>query len=253
MSVGQAEFAAAILDPERSAPDGLLDPEGAPVGKRFDVYRNNVAFGLTEALETGFPAIRKLVGNSNFRLLAGAHLRLHPPASPLMMHYGESMPEFLESFEPVARYPYLPDVARLELALRQSYHAADSDPVDPAIVPRLKGGPLLASRIGLAPAVRLVRSRWPVHSVWRFNMEPGSPKPEMRGENVLIARPEFDPVMTVLPQGGGVFMSAIMGGSTVAESIEAALERVPGFDPAPTLEALARGSAISAVHEEERS
>ena len=253
MSVGQDEFVAAILDPERDPPEGLLDPDGSPAGKRFDVYRNNVAAGLTEALETGFPAIRKLVGNSNFKLLAGAHIRLHPPASPLMMHYGEAMPGFLESFAPVARYPYLPDVARLELALRQSYHAADSDPVDPAIVRRLKGGPLMASRIGLAAAVRLVRSRWPVHSVWRFNMEPGSPKPEMRGENVLIARPEFDPVMTVLPKGGGAFLSALMDGSTVAESIETALERVPGFDPSPTLEALARGSAISTIYEEEKS
>lgn len=253
MSVGQAEFVAAILDPERDAPEGLLDPDGDPAGKRFDVYRNNVAAGLTEALETGFPAIRKLVGNSNFKLLAGAYLRLHPPATPLMMHYGEAMPGFLEGFAPVVSYPYLPDVARLELALRQSYHAADSDPVDPEIVHRLMGGHFMASRIGLAAAVRLVRSRWPVHSVWRFNMEPGSPKPEMRGENVLVARPEFDPVMTVLPKGGGVFVSALMGGATVAESIEAALERVPGFDPAPTLEALAQGSAISTLNEEETS
>lgn len=37
-------------------------------GRRFDVYRNNVASSLTDALEVGFSAIAKLVGQRNFRV-----------------------------------------------------------------------------------------------------------------------------------------------------------------------------------------
>jgi hypothetical protein len=40
---GQTGFATALLDPARPAPEGLVNPFGGPAGKRFDVYRNNVA------------------------------------------------------------------------------------------------------------------------------------------------------------------------------------------------------------------
>ena len=63
MTVGQESFTEALLTPEHPVPDGLIDPAGRPAGKRFDVYRNNVAVSLTGALETAFPVIRKLVGD----------------------------------------------------------------------------------------------------------------------------------------------------------------------------------------------
>src|SRR6056297_4262947 len=100
MIVDQSTFRAALLDAEATRPDGLTDGAGAPAGRRFDVYRNNVAVSLADALEAAFPVIAKLVGTRNFRLLAGAFLRSHPPQSPLMMFYGAEMPTFLSTFGP---------------------------------------------------------------------------------------------------------------------------------------------------------
>ncbi len=69
---GQTEFATALLDPAQPTPEGLQNPFGGPAAKRFDVYRNNVAVSLTEALETGFPTIAKLVGMIFFKAMAGS-------------------------------------------------------------------------------------------------------------------------------------------------------------------------------------
>ena len=40
---GQTAFTTALLDHAIPAPAGLTNPFGGPAGKRFDVYRNNVA------------------------------------------------------------------------------------------------------------------------------------------------------------------------------------------------------------------
>ncbi len=252
MSVRQTAFARAILDPAAEVPPGLTNPDGAAATRRFNVYRNNVAVSLTEALETAFPVIRKLVGEAQFKLLAGAYLRAHPPASPLMMHYGQEMPAFLAGFEPVRSLGYLADVARLELALRASYHATDAAPIAPETLQNMPPDQLMATRLRLAPAVRLIRSRWPVQGIWRFNMEPGAPKPEPGGQNVLITRPDYDPVLTVLAPGGGTFVAAIQDGRTFAEAFDTAAAQVPTFDLAGLLQTLIAGNAIAATHEAEK-
>jgi hypothetical protein len=242
MSVGQGEFRAALLDPAAAVPTGLSDPERRPAGRRFSVYRNNVAVSLIEALETAFPIVRKIVGEEFFHAMAGVFLRAHPPASPVLMFYGEEMPGFLASFPPVAHLGYLPDVSRLELALRAAYHAADAQPISPEALG--SGADLMAARLTLAPALRVIRSRWPLHGIWRANTEEGAPKPGRGPEDVLVTRPGFDPVVSLLPEGGAEFIGRLAAGEPLAA---ATLAPGPGFDPGPTLGLLLQGNAITAI------
>ena len=71
----EAEFAAALLDPQRPVPAGLIRPDGTPADRRFAIYRNNVAVGLTEALRAGFPVVEKLVGAAFFAAMVGSCAR----------------------------------------------------------------------------------------------------------------------------------------------------------------------------------
>lgn len=245
MSVSQSQFREAVLSPDVTRPIGLSDGAGNPAGRRFDVYRNNVAVSLSEALETAFPVIAKLVGAENFKLLAAAYLRQHPPSSPLMMFYGKDMPGFLSSFEPTSGIQYLPDVARLELAMRESYHAADSKPIDPAFLSALPPEDLMATQLQLAPSLRLVRSVWPVHSIWAFNTETEAPKPQMAAEDTLVLRPEFDPSPILLPPGGGAFVAALANGTSLGEAFEAGLAEETTFDLGPVLGLLLANAAIA--------
>lgn len=244
MNVGQTDFRTAILDARVAAPAGLIDPDGRPAGKRFDVYRNNVAVSLTEALKTAFPVIHKLLGEENFAGIAGIFLRRYPPTSPLLMFYGAEFPDFLAGFEPVQHLGYLADVARLELALRHSYHAADATPVAPQAFQDLTPQALMEARLRLAPAVQLLRSDWPIHAIWQFNQPQGGPKPQMRAESILITRPEFDPAPTLLPPGGGAFVAALMAAEPLGAAVEAASNDTPDFDLTATLGLLIGGGAI---------
>ncbi|MBO9449987.1 putative DNA-binding domain-containing protein [Tropicibacter sp. R16_0] len=243
MTVTQDQFRAALLDSAQAVPEGLLDANDAPAGRRFNVYRNNVAVSLTEAMHQAFPVITKLLGAQNMDGLAGIFLRQYPPSSPLMMHYGDAFPDFLAGMQQLSHLGYLPDVARLELALRRSYHAADSTAISPealAIDPEI----LMEATIEFAPAMQLIRSDWPIASIWTFNTQDGSPKPQAVAEDVLITRVEFDPEPHVLPSGGADWIDALMAGKTIGEAHEIAEGLSPGFGLGATLALLLQGGAI---------
>ncbi len=244
MTVSQPQFRAALLDAGRPVPDGLIDGAARPAGKRFDVYRNNVAVSLSEAMRTAFPVITKLLGVQNMDGLAGMFLRAHPPSSPLMMHYGAAFPEFLAALPQLQHLPYLSDIARLELAIRRSYHAADAEAVDPDTLAAIAPDTLMQARIRLAPAVRVLRSDWPLHDIWRFNSTKDAPKPRAVAQDVLITRPGFDPIPEILPPGGAAFVQALASGATPAGAHAAADTDAPGFDPGPVLTLLLQGGAI---------
>ncbi|WP_456389797.1 HvfC/BufC N-terminal domain-containing protein [Profundibacter sp.] len=244
MSVKQSDFAKAIFDAELAVPDGLCNPEGAPAGKRFSIYRNNVAVSLTEALEVTFPVIRTLVGDEFFKAMAGVFLRQHAPSSPMLMFYGAQMPAFLDSFQPVEHLGYLADVARIELALCRSYHAADTPPIDPQTLQTISPDRLLAARLELAPAVHLICSSWPAASLFHANSAPNIPSPKMQAEDVLITRPEFDPEVIKLPPGGGAFVGALQKGCTLGEAVKAAGISSGDFDLTEVLGLLLSGGAI---------
>jgi hypothetical protein len=227
-------------------PAGLLARDMAEVERRFAVYRNNVAVSLTEALMTAFPVLAKLLGEANFRGLAGLYLRAHPPASPVLMLYGDRMPAFLSGLPQLAHLPYLPDVARLEQALREAYHAADAAPLAAEALAALPPERLLAARVGLHPAVRIVASDWPILGIWRRNSVPDAPKPAMRAETVLLTRPGFDPELTLLPPGAEAFLAALARGETLAAAIEMA--GAP-FDIATTLPLLIGAGALAVLEE----
>ncbi|MFY0309482.1 DUF2063 domain-containing protein [Leisingera sp. D0M16] len=247
MSVSQADFTRAMMDAGQPVPDGLTDHLGEPAGRRFSVYRNNVAVSLTEAMHSAFPVIAKLLGKQNMDGLAGIYLRRHPPSSPLMMFYGEHFPAFLEGMEQLRHLGYLGDVARLELALRRAYHAADAAPIAPEALGALPPDTLLNTRLALAPAVQVLRSPWPIHGIWRYNTEDGAPKPEAQAQDVLITRPEFDPIPQVLPPAGAVWAGALMAGATIGEAMEQAAAEDEAFDLGATLALLLQGGAVTGL------
>ncbi len=246
MTVSQSAFHTALLDAAQPIPEGLWDTDKRPAGSRFSVYRNNVVVSLTEAMHEAFPVITKLLGPKNMDGLAGIYLRKHPPSSPLMMFYGEAFPDFLAGMDQLSHLGYLPDVAHLELALRRSYHAADSAPIDPDEL-ALPLEDLMQAKLTFAPSVMVLRSTWPVHAIWRFNVEENAPRPQPGAQDILITRAEFDPVPHLLPSGGADWIDALQAGQTIGAAFEKATAEVPGFDLGSTLALLLQGGAITSV------
>ncbi len=119
-----AAFTAGLLDPDRPPPDLVLGPKGKAATKRYAVYRNNVTVSLIDALAASFPATQRITGKDFFRAMARFHVRATPPDSPLLFEYGRDFPDFIERYEYAQPMPWLADVARIERAWLDAYHAA---------------------------------------------------------------------------------------------------------------------------------
>ncbi len=117
-----ADFAAALLDPDVAAPDGLVAWNGSDPAHRFAVYRNNVTSALSDVLADSFPVTQQLVGEEFFRAMARIFLRGSPPPSPILTAYGEGFPAFVADFAPARTVPFLADVARLEWLRLRALH-----------------------------------------------------------------------------------------------------------------------------------
>ncbi len=251
MTITQSQFRTAMLDASTDIPKGLLDAQGRDAGRRFNVYRNNVAVSLTDALETGFPVIAKLIGQENFRAIAGVFLRQHPPASPVMMFYGAEFPAFLRNFEPLQHLGYLGDVAKVEMALRHAYHAEDAQAIAPDALAQISPEDLPNIRMSIAPSVQVLSSPWPIYDLWAYNSIEGHPKPQAGAQDMLITRVEFDPLPHLLPSGSVEFIAALRGNATLSEATEQTTKTYADFDLGAVLGLLLTGNAITSITHED--
>lgn len=244
------DFGAALLDAEAPTPEGIVGPDGQVAPKRFNVYRNNVIVSLTEALEQSFPAIKHLLGGEYFKALSRAFVVAHPPDSPVLLWYGGDFPDFIAAFPPLASYPYLADVGRLEWAWLQSYHATDAEILDPQVLNLVDAGRVGDFQFKIHPTTILLNSKWPILSLAlanRFSID-SPPKIDMEeGQNVLVTRPEFDVQLQQVRPGMEVFFSELSHGTTLQNAATRAFERNNEFALSECLSDLLTAGAFSGV------
>jgi Putative DNA-binding domain len=244
-----AGFSAAILNPELPVPEGLHGPEARKADKRYAVYRNNVTVSLIGAMETNFPAVRRLVGDEFFAAMTRAYVQENPPKSRLMAEYGASFPDFLEGFEPLVKYPYMADVARLERLWLDSYHEEDAEPLQGASLAAIPQDALFDTRFAAHPAARLFASPFSAVSIMSANRSGGG-VPQIDPSNAefgLITRPQLDIAVRHIQASTHAFLAALTAGSTLGESIETAMILDPAFDLAANIQGFLEAGVFTSV------
>ncbi len=243
------DFSSALLDPERPVPAGLKGPSPFKLDKRFSVYRNNITLSLIGALEANFPAVRRLVGEEFFSAMAKVFVRAHPPGSRLLCEYSSDFPAFLAGFEPLARYPYMADVARIERLWLDAYHEADAEPLNGAVLGALDPETLFAARFIPHPATRLFRSSFAAVSIMSANrtgadtsvIDPSIP------EFGMLTRPRLAVDIRHISSSTFDFLDALIGASPLGEAVERALAGDPDFDVSTNLRGVLAAGAFTAI------
>lgn len=235
-------FAAALLDASKPVPQGLCAWNGSDPAARFAVYRNNVVHSLATVLADTFPVVRELVGDAFFGAMARLFIVDHAPASPLMHRYGAEFPAWLATFEPAAGLPFLPDLARLELARLAAFHAADTPAADSGVLMQAlqRPGQLASTVLCLSPSLSTLRSAHPVVSLWSAHqLEPAQRDQRLAGidagagEAALVFRVDDDAIV-LEAHASDVALAARLSdgtplGAAVAAHPDADLSRVLGL------------------------
>ena len=245
----EGAFARAVLDADAEVPGPLVGRQGASPSRRFAVYRNNVYASLIDVLTSRFPVSARLVGEAFFRAMARLYVEETPPASPVLLRYGEAFADFVAAFPPAAALPYLVDVARLEWAWHGAYHAQDAVPLPLSELAEV-GEAAEQVVLTLHPSLRVVRSAYPVVTIWQIAMREGENEPSRLpadGEDALVVRPELDVEVRRLPPGGAQFVRALAEGATLLEAARSAAAEARAFDLEGNLAGLMRSGAIMGV------
>lgn len=223
-----------------------LFAEGPPAHAGIAAYRRNVLANLRGALASAYPVTRRLVGDAFFGEAAGRYARAHPSTSGDLHLYGARFAEFLADYPFARALPYLADVARLEWACHESFHAGDGAPLDVAALAAVPAQRHGAIRLRLHPSVRLVASPHPIASLWEANQpgRDGTPDASEGAERVMVSRQNFIVRVERLAPESWTFVEAIARGASIEEAFDASAAEASGDFLAPLLARLAARGAI---------
>ncbi|TVO72246.1 HvfC/BufC N-terminal domain-containing protein [Sedimenticola selenatireducens] len=230
----QQAFCDALRSPEMPT-DALLDAivdDGLNL-QRFNVYRNNFIVLNGDALADMYPVIKRLVGDEAFRVLATAYVRSHPPQARTLLLYGDQFPAFLASIPELVELPYLADVARIEFAWTEAYHAQEHPVLTEDQVSSITADAFGQCQLLPHPTLHCIGSDYPIYSIWQANQscETDELISLDQGESyVIVLRPEIDVEVSTVSQGAFHFLKQLQSGAIIEAAYEVAIEQDSTFD-----------------------
>jgi uncharacterized protein (UPF0276 family) len=231
----QQAFATALFDPAANAPL-LARVKGDE--HRLALYRGNLTSTWDKALSAAYPVLRELVGDDFFSAMSRAYGMANPSRDADLNQFGSTFAGFLGNFEPVAAFPYMPDMARLEWALHRAHFGADAPALDAAEVGALAPDQLEAARFTLHPACCLLKSEWAVVPLWQAHQAGsgvGFPARMDTPSRAVVARPHWKAELLPLSHAAHGALTMLAEAGTFGAALDAAFELDEDFDVAAHL------------------
>lgn len=185
---------------------------------RMAIYRNNVFSNFESILSSIFEAVKKIIGEDNFKKLVTKYNKKFPSVSGNLNDYGNNFPDFIKGCKP----SYLKDLAQLELFYHQAYFAKDSNDFAVEKFQKLSPEKYKNLTFTLHPSCFLFTSKFPVFSLWKnkINDEKKSVKIVNNPELAMIARTAQGLNIHKLSEEEFLFLSLLEKGKTLYNIFE---------------------------------
>lgn len=199
-----------------------------------EIYRNNYRGNLQGALAAAYPVVESLVGTEFFRMMARHFISQYPSRRGNLHCYGAELADFVRSYAPARALAYLADVASLEWASHLAYFAQDTDMLDVARLANVRPEDFTALRLLLHPACRLVKSEFPIVSIWQAH-QTEMPSDfridlDLGPEHAWVCRQDLQVGVHRLNPAEADWLEHIMSGAPLGTALATTLAGHPDFD-----------------------
>ena len=210
----------------------VVGTERVPVETRLGIYGDGYRSRLIEALQTSFPILAELLGETDFQALAAQYVSAHESTFFSIRYYGDQLADFLAGDAEYSRAPILAEMARWEWAMAAAFDAADAEPIDISAFAEVAPEDWAELRFEWSPAVQVVELEWNVPQLWKavtegaerpspsLGVEPGpsaDPGVGARPVSYLIWRRELQIYFRPLAQGEAQVIAAARTGHSFGE------------------------------------
>ena len=150
--------AAAHLKPARLE-SVLLPSKTLSAAERIAIYQEMYPLRMRDALSSDYPGLDHFLGNRFWEFVT-AYTSAHPSMGYTLNRLGDQVPAFLGRRNALRHRAFLKDLARLELAITESFDSPEADVLRAADLEAIPPGRLGQTRLVTAPSLRLVDLEW---------------------------------------------------------------------------------------------
>lgn len=230
----QERFRNLMLDAPETLPGDFaaqFEAGDIPLAERLKVYRSNIVGGVAENLRKSFPILEKLVGADFLRDMARRFVTAHPPEAGCLNLYGRGFEDFIRSHPPARGFPYLPDMAALEIAMNEAYYAPDDEALGAQALAALSPDALGALSLAFRTSVRLIASDYELARLRAYCLTPEEPAPDINTPcNLLIYRPDLEVHIVPLFPAEMRMLGLLQAGAALGDAAERTAADHPDFD-----------------------
>jgi len=133
--------------------------------ERVDIYANMYFYRILDVLKEDFPATPAILGEDRFHNLVTGYLIEYPPEHFSIAYAGKHFADFIESHPMREEFPFLADLARMERALIDVFHAPDWTPLDAEAMRAIAPTDWPALKLMRHPATLTLQLQWNVATI----------------------------------------------------------------------------------------
>lgn len=213
--------------------DLLLPSSLMTARERLDVYASSYFLRLRDVMKADFPGLAHALGDDGFDAMMREYVTRHPSDSFTLNRYGAGVEPFLAhecTVKAVARRrPFLVELARLERAVEEVFHAPRRESAD---AKRLESIPVERWNRAIfvpIPAFRLLAFAWPVNRYLQAVFDEKHPRIPAREANwVVVYRKNWKSWRARLDREQFELLTALSKGVTLGAALEKLLAKRSG-------------------------
>ncbi|HVN27936.1 MAG TPA: DNA-binding domain-containing protein [Candidatus Binataceae bacterium] len=205
--------------------------------ERVDIYANMYFYRILDVLKEDFPATLATLGEERFHNLATGYLIEYPPSHFSISYAGQHLADFIRAHPIREDFPLLADLAQMERALIDVFHAADATPLDAEAMRAIPPEEWPSIRMRLHPAHQIIELEFDVAPMINAVEESGTTVPPPRDHNrMLVWRKRNTVFYRAIDELERDALNALADGSSFGEICEVIASRVAeGDDPAAAI------------------